>query len=403
ELFKPVLNTGLDTNLAIRQLTKEDATWFYVANPCQWPVKGALSIQCNGPIYSVPDNEKKAQGNTSLAINLEPFGIAAFYAKTTSFKIVKYQTEPLDDDWVERIEGVILKIKEFTGKPNVSVRLSKSAKTSLTKSLNQAEALIAKREYAHAWSVLTHPEVWLYYIYEPSCERKIMKKIAKDSMKSNLKAELPKSCRRIPRSSSKHRILQIKKTDKPVKIDGILNEKDWETTLFSCDFWSWDDNKMAAFETGVKMLFDDKNLYLAFICADKDTNRILALAKGEMDIFSSEDDVMAMLLYPEDKGCYYQFALNTRGVKFDQKNIIRGKRLYSQYQPEWKCAVKVHPEYWVAEVRIPLKEIGLEKAPNWMKGNFLRVFRGKLVGNSFWSRTTNAHSLGNFGVLKFNK
>ena len=147
--------------------------------------------------------------------------------------------------------------------------------------------------------------------------------------------------------------------------------------------------------------FDDKNLYLAFICADKNTNSIMALAKGEKDIFVSEDDVMAIFLYAEGQGCYYQFALNTRGVKFDQKNIIGGKRLYGQYQPEWEYAVKVHPEYWVTEVKIPLKEIGLKKTPNNMKGNFLRVFRGNLVGHSFWSRTPRAHRLENFGVLNF--
>ena len=56
------------------------------------------------------------------------------------------------------------------------------------------------------------------------------------------------------------------------KIDGILTDKSWNLVKWSGNYiqWSPKENTQPTEQTQLKILYDDKNLYVAFRCYDKD-------------------------------------------------------------------------------------------------------------------------------------
>lgn len=402
ELFEPVLNTALDTNLAIRRLKRGNETWFYVANPCQWPVKGSLTIATEGKLVSEPDGKELGRGAMTLPVDLEPFGLMAFRSDLADCQISAYRTKPLDKEWIGRIENVIGAIRTFI-KDN-SNQFSDMKKSALEKQLQAIEADLAKGEYALAWSKLTAPEIWMYYIYEPSCKAKNYKTLLRNYLTDILtdnKAVLPAEFKKEQPSDAKPRVLTVKKASGAIKIDGVLSEQDWQNSVFSSDFRDWERQTNALVETGVAALYDDNALYLALVCVDPDTTRLEAKASGERNLWSSGDDALGIFLYPKDKNCYYQFGLNSKRTRFDQKVIIGVKTLYEEYKPEWEFASKPYGKYWIAEVMIPWKAMDLDKPPEPLNANFFRAVRYRAVDGGLWSPASSPHDYGNFGRLKF--
>lgn len=409
ELFEPVLNTRLDTNLAIRQLKKGKDTWFYVANPCQWPVKGRLELKNSGTLYSMPDDKHIGIGIMQLPIELEPFGLLAFRSDSAECQITGYRTEPLAQEWLERITGVIQSIRAFVQANAVKYMLTTEEQTALAAQLERIDALLVKGEYAAAWSALTLPEVWKYYIYEPSVEERYfgedLARRKKEKLTSDLilnPARLPEKYLSAKRLEESPRVLPTLRATSPIKIDGVFAEAAWNGAEFSSGFWVWEDQTNSLAETGVCARYDEQALYLAFVCADPDTSELKADARGEKDLWTIGDDALGFLLYPKAQGIYYQFGFNTKKARFDQQCIVGGAKLYEEYKPEWQFASQAHQKYWIAEARIPWKAIGLEAPPAELGFNALRGIRYRAVEGGLWNPTPSAHDLNYFGVLRFN-
>lgn len=397
ELFSPVLKTRLDTNLAIRRLQRADAAWFYVANPCQWPVKGTLALEHGGNILTVPDGENAGQNPATLPLDLEPFGVLAFKSDSPACQITGYRTEPLDPEWLERLAGVIHALRTFI-KDNAS-QFSEAKTAALEAQIQAIEATVARGEYALAWTRLTDPEMWQYYIYEPSCEARIRKALLRNYL-TDKPAALPPEFKRAQPPDGQPRVLTVKRATGPIKADGILAEADWQGAAFSSDFRDWERQTNALVETGVAARFDDQALYLALVCADPDTARLEASASGERNLWAG-DDALGILLYPQEQGCYYQFGFNSKRARFDQQVVVGGKALYDDYRPEWQFASTVHPQYWLAEARIPWKAMDLDRPPEKLSVNFFRSFRYNAVEGGFWSPTPSVHGYDYFGRVNF--
>ncbi len=397
ELFSPVLDTRLDTNLAIRRLQRADGVWFYAANPCQWPVKGALAIEHGGDIVTVPDGKSVGQNPAELPLDLEPFGVLAFKSDSPDCQITGYRTDPLAPEWTARIAEVIQSIRTFI--QNNAAQFSQAKMDALESQIKGIEADMARGEYALAWTRLTDPEMWQYHIYEPSCEARIRKALLRNYL-TDQPAALPPEFKKEPPSDIQPRVLSVQRATGPIKPDGVLDEADWQGAAFSSNFRDWERHTDALVETGAAARFDDQALYLAFACADPDTARIEASASGERNLWAG-DDAVRILLYPKAQGCYYQFGFNTKRARFDQQVIIGGKMLYADYRPAWQFASTVHPGYWLAEARIPWKAMGLDRVPETLHVNFFRSFRYNAVEGGFWSPAPGVHSCEYFGRVNF--
>jgi hypothetical protein len=188
--------------------------------------------------------------------------------------------------------------------------------------------------------------------------------------------------------------------EQKLAIDGRLDEPAWDRVPFSSGFVTRHGHAAMA-QTGVKVLHDDRHLYLAFACADPATARIKAQAADTSEFWVTRDDVLVMLLQPRgERPTYFQLGFNTEGVQFHQK-VVGGDRDYAPL-PGWYAKTAVASDgLWTAEVVIPKAMLGLEagERPDF-RANFHRVFRDHKIEHGSWSYSaSNWHATEDFGRI----
>lgn len=391
--FTPVLDTGLETNLAIRARAEGGRFWFYVANPCQWHVTGALSIQTPGEIVDLvsgrPVAAERAGDELTLPVNLEPFGLIAFRVDTADCTITSYRTEPLQAEDMARLRKVPDRVAQLLADPDVSLSLAPEDREFMGQRLDEITAAIAADEYARAWALMTHHRFW-------SLWRSFLERAA------TAQARLPDSLgeRQANEKPDTLPVLPARRADMPMKVDGMLAEAAWGKMPWLAGFWRSDRTRSLA-DTGVKALYDDENVYLAVVCADRDTASLKADAKDEMSINACGDDQVAIFIQPNESApLYYQMAVNPEGVQFDQR-VAGGERDYD-YHPRWSAATSIKTDHWVAEVALPYEAFELAGPDGTWRVNVCRRMRNDLLEPSTWSWLPGDwHDPDHFGYLRF--
>lgn len=393
EKFTPVLDTGLETNLAIRKLTRGGQSWFYVANPCQWHVKASLGIETAGEIAELvsgrPAAAERAGNALTVPISLEPFGLVAFRVESPELSITSYEAEPLEAGDLARVESIPDRVAQLLADPEVRLSLAPADRELMGQTLKEIREAIAAHQYARAWGLMTHYRFW-------SLWRDFLEKAA------TAQARLPGSVgeRQANEDPEALPVLVARRTNAPVRVDGLLAEAAWAQMPLVTGFWTSDKTRSLA-ETGVKALYDDENVYLAVVCADRDTASLKADAKDEMSINACRDDHVAIFIQPEESApLYYQMAFNPEGVQFDQR--VAGGDWDYDYHPRWSTATCIEPQYWATEVALPYEAFGLAGPQRAWRLNVCRRMRNDLLKPSTWSWLPGDwHDPDRFGHLRF--
>jgi len=387
EEFTPVLDTGLDTNLAIRQLTKDNESYFYVANPCQWHVKGRVFVKTPGEVHDLVSGRRIQEAGVTVA--LTPFGIAAFRVTSPELAITGYETEPLAAAGLARLTGIMDRVEKLVADPEVKLSLSLPDRGFVRDTLAKARGEIAKRQYARAWSLMTHHRFW-------TCWQDFLEKAA------TAQARLPASLGAMERNADATTlpVLRARRVNTAISIDGRLTEAAWSQVPWSTGFWL-SNKKPALVDSAVKALHDGKGLYLAIACADRNTSAIKATAKDEMGLNPSKDDHIAIFIQPdESQPLYYQLAYNAKGIQFDQR-VAGGDRDYD-YRPQWSHATQIEKGYWLTEVRLPYEAFGVEAPQQAWRINVCRRVRDDVLDRSTWSWVSGDwHNANRFGRLEW--
>jgi len=192
-------------------------------------------------------------------------------------------------------------------------------------------------------------------------------------------------------------------------IDAVLNEKDWSSapviTLKNCK-----DNLALKESTDVKILWDRKSLYLAFLCQDK--NLTASYKRHDMNLY--EENEVVELFFNQD-GCpmsYFEFQVNPLNTRFDAlifgPTYPLGRSIFKAFNPEsFVSATSIQRRNgkitgWIVEMKIDWKDIGrpAKIASRWR----LNLFRLNSVDgkneSSAWSQCgKNFHNPAAFGEL----
>lgn len=183
----------------------------------------------------------------------------------------------------------------------------------------------------------------------------------------------------------------ICRTSVAIKIDGVLDELDWGTApaLELRDIKGRDAPKTVA-----KMLWDDQNLYIAFVCDDTD----IWATKTKRDDFLWEEEVVEIFIDPDGDGQdYFEFQVNPLNTQIDLLipdpvvGVGDAKRNAQWDCKGWLSEVKVKgtinkrddtDEGWTVEMAIPLSELtrnlalGTQHHTEW-RLNLYRIDRPK--------------------------
>ena len=220
-------------------------------------------------------------------------------------------------------------------------------------------------------------------------------------------------------AAEKKRIVAKKVKNGAIKLDGKLSEKEWDDAPSTGDFVRTMDGQAADQKTEAKLLWDDKNLYVAFVNDDKDI--WTTLDKHDDKLWTQEADEMFIDADGDGK-TYVELQVNAKGATFDSYLPA-----YRQNQNDWDAGMKAgvniegtlnkrddEDKRWTVELAIPLdaargKEKEMKNVPpkvgtEW-RVNFFRMDQpnGRPQSGTGWSAPMvgDFHALDKFGVLVF--
>ncbi len=176
-------------------------------------------------------------------------------------------------------------------------------------------------------------------------------------------------------SQSPERVLLIKKTDAPIKLDGSLDESAWQNAAVVTDFQRQFpvDTGLATAQTEVRMSFDDENLYVAAVCFQKREDYTVQSLKR--DFAPGTSDVLNLLFNPSKDGLNgFLFGISPMNVQREAL-IDNGANQSYEWDNRWESVVQNHDDRWVMEVAIPFKTLRYSVLPgeNSWKINFVRT------------------------------
>ena len=181
----------------------------------------------------------------------------------------------------------------------------------------------------------------------------------------------------------------VRKITSPIKFDGKLDEEVWQSApayslIYNSEVTGWgkkarDRVYADKFEKAwVKVLYDDKYLYVAGFMEDDD---IISFAQADQDLLYQNADTMEAFFWPEDGMHYWEIystpdgfktslfyrsgAMAQQKGKFGSGVLMKGLEVVSQINGSLNVHTD-HDKSWTTEIRIPLSELaaqGIEFSP----------------------------------------
>ncbi|HRW22750.1 MAG TPA: DUF5916 domain-containing protein, partial [Bacteroidales bacterium] len=148
-----------------------------------------------------------------------------------------------------------------------------------------------------------------------------------------------------------------------IKIDGVLDELEWQTSYTDTEFVTYSPsvNQKPRFETDVKVLYDNNNLYIGVIMYDTYPDSICA----ELTVRDNDDgntDMFVVTLNPNNDGQNaYEFKVTAANVQTDIR-LSSGNSDYA-WNAVWESAVSITDEAWIVELKIPYSAIRFPSLP----------------------------------------
>lgn len=161
--------------------------------------------------------------------------------------------------------------------------------------------------------------------------------------------------------------------------DGKLNEPQWDSAAGITGFTQLepDEGKPSGFQTQVKVLYDQKNLYIGCIAGFPDGKVSLRVPSLKRDFSYRQHDMLAVCIDGfNDRRNSMTFACNAGGAQKDY--LSYDDQLFdSEWNGLWTVKTSISDSAWVAEFVIPWKTLryNSDSAAGFLGINFLRVKR----------------------------
>lgn len=151
------------------------------------------------------------------------------------------------------------------------------------------------------------------------------------------------------------KVVNLKKTNTPIKIDGIIDES-WESVKEVADFFQLQPfyAKEPSKKTYAKVLTTEEALYCLIVCYDDLEN--IQQNTGKLDDFGG-DVVSIMLDTFGDRKSAYKFAVSASGTRADCRLLDDARNRDYSWDGIWFADSRVYDWGYVVEIEIPYKSI----------------------------------------------
>jgi len=175
-------------------------------------------------------------------------------------------------------------------------------------------------------------------------------------------------------SQERTKIAPVSRTDSPPKIDGLIEDACWKDTEPVSGFIQFDpvNGVRASEETLVWIVYDQKNIYFAFLMQDSQADKIWAELTPR-NAYENNDSITVILDTYNDKRTSIRFAVNPKGV---QKNSV---------ETIWKSGAVVRDDGWTAEMAIPFKSLRFSPQEDQVWGINFERYIYRLNEQDYWT------------------
>ena len=189
------------------------------------------------------------------------------------------------------------------------------------------------------------------------------------------------------------------RTSKPV-VDGKLDDECWKTGSWGGNFTQFIPNEGAKpfSQTEFKILYDNKNLYVALRAYDSDPKKIQRFS-GARDEFAG--DIMGINFDSyHDRRTGFEFSVTAWGQKIDLV-VFNPMNWDINWNSVWKVRTGLEDSAWVAEYEIPLSQLRYSTKNDQVWGLHLWGWISRFSEDSDWEiqSKTGPGLLYNFGEL----
>ena len=164
--------------------------------------------------------------------------------------------------------------------------------------------------------------------------------------------------------------------DVPV-MDGSPDDAAWDAVEWSGDYTQFRPDAGAApgQQTLLKILYDDRNIYVAFRCLDTEPDKI-EQRMARRDQFPGDWVEINFDSY-HDKRTGFSFTVSASGVKGDEFVSNDGNNWDTSWNPIWEAKTQTDSTGWTAEMRIPLSQLRFASGPDqvWGMQSTRTIFR----------------------------
>ncbi len=203
--------------------------------------------------------------------------------------------------------------------------------------------------------------------------------------------------------SNGSRQIKATKTSEPIKIDGLLNESAWSLAESAKDFRQQQPNEgmPATEQTDVRVLFDDKNLYVGIRAFDSDPKNINARELVRDANFANDDKIEILLDTYHDKRNAFRFAVNPLGTQQDALITDEGRDVNLSWDSPWISSGRIDQNGWTVEITIPLTTLRFKEGYDTWGFNSARIVRRKNEENLWtsWQRSFGLERVSQAGEL----
>lgn len=168
--------------------------------------------------------------------------------------------------------------------------------------------------------------------------------------------------------------VHISHTENPPQIDGLITDECWENTEPISGFFQFDplNGAKASEETLVWIVYDQKNLYFAFLMKDSQPEKIWAELTPR-NTFENNDSIAVIIDTYNDKRTSITFEVNPKGVQKNSRETI------------WYSGAVAREDGWSAEMAIPFKSLRFSPREDQIWGiNFERYIH-RLNEKDHWT------------------
>jgi hypothetical protein len=182
------------------------------------------------------------------------------------------------------------------------------------------------------------------------------------------------------------KVLRCGVAEAPPAIDGALDDSCWDGAGSVSDFIPFLQVPGTEVTTTVRACADREALYFGFECDEPDTTDLVANIRERDGAVWQDDSVELFLDTNRDLRTFYQIIVNPNGVFFDQDTGAEGLA-GAKWDGPITVATQIHPDRWVAEVKLEFTGLRLGEAEGQVWGaNFARTSHRDGRSTYTWAR-----------------